>query len=194
MGDVVNIVLKRLGLGVVTLFVISIIIFGAVELLPGDIAQAVLGQGATEENLAAMREQYEREGLDLDDLDPDPIRQFSRWFDDWLATDPYDASSMVLATVDPDGWPAARAVLLKGVDERGFTFFTNRSSDKGRDLAASPRAALTLVWAALERQVRIVGEVEPVATALVVASFGLAIAGLVAGGATRRRLDPVPEP
>lgn len=106
-----------------------------------------------------MREQYERDGLDVDDLDADPVSQFRRWFDEWLATSPYDASSMVLATVDPEGWPAARAVLLKGVDDRGFSFFTNRSSAKGRDLAASPRAALTFVWAVLERQVRIVGDV-----------------------------------
>lgn len=114
-------------------------------------------------DLAAMREHYGREGLDPADLDPDPVRQFQRWFDDWLATDPYDAANMVLATVDPDGWPAARAVLLKGVDQRGFAFYTNRSSDKGRDLAASPRAALTFVWAPLERQVRILGDVEHVA-------------------------------
>ena len=110
-------------------------------------------------DLAAMREQYERAGLDVGDLDPDPVAQFRRWFDEWLATEPYDASSMVLATVDPDGWPAARAVLLKGIDDRGFAFFTNRASDKGRDLAASPRAALTFVWAVLERQVRVVGDV-----------------------------------
>ena len=57
-----------------------------------------------------MREKYEQGGLDLADLDPDPIVQFRRWFDQWLATDPYDANTMVLATVGPDGWPAARAV------------------------------------------------------------------------------------
>ena len=113
-------------------------------------------------DLAAMREQYGRDGLDLADVDTDPLVQFRRWFDDWLATDPYDATTMVLATVDPDGWPAARAVLLKGFDDRGFTFYTNYGSAKGRDLAESPRAALTFVWQSVERQVRVVGTVDRV--------------------------------
>lgn len=103
--------------------------------------------------------QYALTGLDRDDLDPDPISQFERWFAEATATGPLDANAMVLATVTPDGLPAARVVLLKGLDERGFAFYTNYDSAKGRDLAQNPWAALTFYWAMLERQVRIVGRV-----------------------------------
>ena len=108
-----------------------------------------------------MREHYSDVGLHEDDLHPDPIEQFRRWFDQWAATEPYDATAVVLATADADrGGPAARAVLLKGLDRRGFAFHTNRESAKGRDLAASARAALCFVWHPLERQVRATGSVE----------------------------------
>ena len=85
--------------------------------------------------------------------------QFRRWFDEWLAAKPYDANAVILATADTDGWPSARAVLLKGLDERGFVFHTNRLSPKGLDLDASGRAALCFLWHPLERQVRVVGTV-----------------------------------
>ncbi len=108
-----------------------------------------------------MREHYSDVGLHEDDLHPDPIEQFRRWFDQWAATEPYDATAVVLATVDADrGGPAARAVLLKGLDRRGFAFHTNRESAKGRDLAASAQAALCFLWHPLERQVRATGSVE----------------------------------
>ena len=108
-----------------------------------------------------MREHYSDVGLHEDDLHPDPIEQFRRWFDQWAATEPYDATAVVLATTDAaDGGPAARAVLLKGLDRRGFAFHTNRESAKGRDLAASGRAALCFLWHPLERQVRATGSVE----------------------------------
>lgn len=103
--------------------------------------------------------QYARAGLDCGDLDPDPIRQFERWFAEATAAGLLDANAMVLATVSPAGLPAARVVLLKGLDERGFAFYTNYDSAKGRDLALNPWAALTFYWAAFERQVRIVGRV-----------------------------------
>lgn len=103
--------------------------------------------------------QYARAGLDRDDLDPDPIRQFERWFAEATAAGLLDANAMVVATVTPDGRPSARVVLLKGLDERGFAFYTNYDSAKGCDLAVNPWAALTFYWAALERQVRIVGRV-----------------------------------
>lgn len=108
-----------------------------------------------------MREHYSDVGLHEDDLAPDPVEQFRRWFDQWAATEPYDATAVVLATADADrGGPAARAVLLKGLDRRGFVFHTNRESAKGRDLAASDRAALCFLWHPLERQVRAAGPVE----------------------------------
>ncbi len=111
-------------------------------------------------DLAAMREHYGDTGLHEDDLATDPIVQFRRWFEQWTGTEPYDATAVVLATVDNDGWPSARAVLLKGVDQRGFTFHTNRESAKGADLAGSGRGALCFLWHPLERQVRVVGRVQ----------------------------------
>ena len=111
-------------------------------------------------DLARMREQYSEVGLSEDDVAGDPIVQFKRWFDEWLATKPYDVNAVIAATTDADGWPSARAVLLKGLDERGFVFHTNRLSPKGLDLDASGRAALCFLWHPLERQVRVVGTVE----------------------------------
>jgi pyridoxamine 5'-phosphate oxidase len=107
-----------------------------------------------------LRREYAKASLDESSVDPDAIRQFEIWFADAhaakLAAEP---NAMTLATVTPDGWPAARTVLLKGVDARGFTFFTDYRSDKGRDLAANPHAALVFWWSELERQVRITGTV-----------------------------------
>jgi pyridoxamine 5'-phosphate oxidase len=113
-------------------------------------------------DLTSMREEYQSDGLDRADLADDPIEQFSRWFDDWLATDPYDASAVVLGTADADGRPSARYVLIRSVDARGFAFFTNLESRKGADLAGNPRAALCFGWLSLARQVRVEGAVEPV--------------------------------
>ena len=107
-----------------------------------------------------MREHYSEVGLSEDDVADDPIVQFKRWFDEWLATRPYDANAVIAATTDAEGWPAARAVLLKGLDERGFVFHTNRRSAKGLDLETSSRAALCFLWHPVERQVRVVGAVE----------------------------------
>lgn len=107
-----------------------------------------------------MREQYSEVGLREEDVADDPIVQFRRWFDEWLSTRPYDANGVILATTDADGWPSARAVLLKGLDERGFVFHTNRRSAKGLDLETSGRAALCFLWHPVERQVRVVGTVE----------------------------------
>jgi pyridoxamine 5'-phosphate oxidase len=101
-------------------------------------------------------------GLREAELDPDPIAQFQRWFQDALATGSPLPEAMTLATATPDGIPSARMVLCKGVDQKGFTFFTNYQSEKGKELAANPRAALVFYWAALGRQVRVSGRVSPV--------------------------------
>ena len=106
-----------------------------------------------------MREQYSEAGLREADVADDPIVQFKRWFEEWLAAKPYDANAFIVATTDADGWPSARAVLLKGLDERGFVFHTNRRSAKGLDLEGSQRAALCFLWHPVERQVRVVGTV-----------------------------------
>jgi pyridoxamine 5'-phosphate oxidase len=109
--------------------------------------------------------QYTETPFDPADCDPDPIVEFRRWFQ--LAVDAQlpTVNAMTLATVDERGRPAARIVLLKDVDERGFVFFTNYESRKGRDLAAHPFAALVVFWEPLHRQVRIEGLVEKVAPA-----------------------------
>jgi pyridoxamine 5'-phosphate oxidase len=110
--------------------------------------------------IAALRRDYVRRGLNEADLAPDPFRQFARWFQEALNCAAIaEPNAMVLSTVSPEGRPHARFMLLKGFDAKGFVFFTNYQSEKGRDLAANPRAALTFGWIDLERQVRIEGTV-----------------------------------
>ena len=94
--------------------------------------------------------------------DADPIALFVGWLEEALKKEPNDANAMTLATVDADGMPDARMVLLKGVDESGFTFFTNVESDKGRQLQSNLKAALVFHWKSLRRQVRVRGGVAPV--------------------------------
>ncbi len=101
--------------------------------------------------------------LDEADLHPDPVEQFRRWFDEALRSSSPQPTAMTLATADADGRPSARVVLLKGFDERGFVFYTNYESRKGRELDANPWAALVFFWPELERQVRIEGRVQRVA-------------------------------
>lgn len=93
------------------------------------------------------------------DLLPDPIALFERWYAEARAAELPQVDAMTLATATPDGRPSARIVLLKGVDARGFAFFTNATSRKGRELEANPQAALAILWAGLERQVRVAGAV-----------------------------------
>lgn len=95
----------------------------------------------------------------------DPFARFQEWMEEAWAHEPEDANAMTLATATPDGTPAARIVLLKGTDQRGFVFYTNKESRKGEELAANARAALLFHWKPLGRQVRIEGYVEHVADA-----------------------------
>jgi len=95
----------------------------------------------------------------------EPLRLFADWFAEAKRSEPVNPEAMTLATVDADGFPNARMVLLKGFDERGFVFYTNLDSVKGRELAAAPKAALTFYWKSLQRQVRLRGKVDPVAAA-----------------------------
>jgi pyridoxamine 5'-phosphate oxidase len=92
----------------------------------------------------------------------EPFRLFDHWFAEAKSSEPRDPNAMALSTVDADGLPDVRMVLLKGVDARGFTFYTNTESNKGRELAGNPKAALLFYWKSLNRQVRIRGPVEPV--------------------------------
>jgi pyridoxamine 5'-phosphate oxidase len=109
--------------------------------------------------------QYEGAPIDPAACDPDPLVEFRRWFRAAVDAQIPSVNAMTLATVDERGRPAARVVLLKEVDDRGFVFFTNYDSRKGRDLAAHPFAALVAFWEPLHRQVRIEGEVEKIAPA-----------------------------
>lgn len=95
----------------------------------------------------------------------DPVAQFMRWFDEALTAKLPEPDAMTLATASPDGMPSARVVLLKGVDASGFTFFTNYTSRKGRELDANPRACLCFFWQPMERQVRVEGTVGRVSRA-----------------------------
>ncbi len=119
------------------------------------------------QTLADMRRDYTRDGLSESNAPDEPFALFRRWFDDAVRTEqpPVEPNAMTLATVDAEGRPHCRVLLLKGLDERGFTFFSNYESDKGRQLQARPHAAMTFFWPSLERQVRIEGPVERVGEA-----------------------------
>jgi pyridoxamine 5'-phosphate oxidase len=111
------------------------------------------------DELADLRREYESAGLGEADLDPDPIAQFGAWFKAWHQVAVGDPNAMVLATATPDGRPAARTVLLKGLVDGGFVFYTNYESRKGRELAANPRATLLFPWHAVGRQLIVEGTV-----------------------------------
>jgi pyridoxamine 5'-phosphate oxidase len=102
-------------------------------------------------------------GGDFTEAD-EPWRLFAAWFADARHAERVNPDAMTLATVDADGMPNARMVLLKGFDERGFVFYTNTESVKGRELAGTPKAGLTFYWKSLQRQVRVRGHVEPVSS------------------------------
>ena len=139
-------------------------------------------------NLSDLREDYRHDSLDCAQLNANPLAQFETWFQQatgeksqsrwrkigialyklWSAIcnhRPADINAMTLATVDKNGQPSARTVLLKSVDERGFIFFTNYHSRKGRELAENPNAALTFFWSDLERQVCVAGSIQKLSAA-----------------------------
>ena len=111
-------------------------------------------------DIAGIREEYMRENLDERDVAGDPFVQFGGWFDEAVRAELPMVNAMTLATVSADLQPSARIVLLKGVDERGFVFYTHYDSRKGQELAQNPRAALLFYWIELEREARIEGIVE----------------------------------
>jgi pyridoxamine 5'-phosphate oxidase len=115
--------------------------------------------------IAVLRQAHADIALEASDLDPDPMKQFEQWLEQALAAGLVLPNTMALATATPDGRPSARMLLLKGLDERGFTFYTNYGSQKGTELAANPHAALVFYWAELERQVRVTGRAERVSRA-----------------------------
>ncbi|BBL79726.1 pyridoxine/pyridoxamine 5'-phosphate oxidase [Rubrobacter xylanophilus] len=142
-------------------------------------------------DLAGLRQEYTRAGLSEADADPDPLRQFGRWFDEALAAGLHEPNAMILATATSDGRPSARTVLLKGFDERGFVFYTNYGGRKARELEANPRAALLFYWGELERQVRIEGIATRVAREESDAYFASRPRGSQLGAWASRQSEPV---
>ena len=114
--------------------------------------------------IADLRIEYESAGLDVSDVDPDPIAQWLRWYEHAVAAGAYEPNAMVLSTVDANGHPDARYLLVRGVDDRGFAFYTNLQSAKSRQIALAPQAALTFGWLELHRQVRVRGHVVAAST------------------------------
>ncbi|MGJ8633458.1 MAG: pyridoxamine 5'-phosphate oxidase [Luteolibacter sp.] len=113
-------------------------------------------------NLADFRKEYSAKGLHRKDLSTNPIEAFKSWFQQATELKVHEPNAMTLATVSPDGQPSQRTVLLKAFDERGFTFFSNYSSRKAQEIAASPAVSLLFPWLTLERQIIIRGTTEKI--------------------------------
>lgn len=142
--------------------------------------------------LAALRRSYELAGLDVADVDPEPVAQFSRWLQDAVAAELMEPNALVLATADAAGRPRARTVLLKGADDRGFTFYTNYGSTKGRHLAENPQASMCFAWIELERQVIVTGSVEQTTAEETATYFRSRPHGSRIGALTSRQSEVVP--
>ena len=113
-------------------------------------------------DIAAIRKDYKLQSLDEKDVQPDPMKQFEKWWQDVLGSTIEEVNAMTLATANKNGRPSARIVLLKGFAKDGFIFFTNYESHKGSELLENPQASLVFFWKELERQVRIEGMAEKI--------------------------------
>lgn len=113
-------------------------------------------------NISSLRENYTKGSLDVSDVLKSPFDQFKKWFDEAVSSELREPNDFVLSTVSPDHKPSSRILLLKDLNENGFSFFTNYLSRKGTELAENPNACLTFFWNELERQVRIEGIIEKV--------------------------------
>lgn len=114
------------------------------------------------EKLQKLREDYSKHSLDESDVAKDPVKQFEKWMEEAINSEVPEPNAMTLATVDFKTKPHARVVLLKGIEEGNFIFYTNYDSAKGEELGQNPNAALCFLWLELERQVRIEGRVEKI--------------------------------
>jgi pyridoxamine 5'-phosphate oxidase len=112
--------------------------------------------------IAALRKDYTSKTLNIEDVDSNPMAQFATWFDEAVASQVTEPNAMTLATATLSGTPSARVVLLKGIEENGFIFYTNYESRKGQELQENPKASLLFCWLDLERQIRIEGTVEKI--------------------------------
>jgi pyridoxamine 5'-phosphate oxidase len=142
-------------------------------------------------DLEEMRRAYGLGELLAEQVDADPVVQFTSWLENAVAAGIAEPNAMVLATVNGDGRPSARTVLLKGVDERGFVFYTNQQSRKADELAANPHCALVFPWHAMERQVRIEGVASKVPAAEVDAYFASRPRGSQLGAWASQQSQPV---
>ena len=142
-------------------------------------------------DLASLRAEYARAGLTEADLEPDPVTMFRRWLDDAMAAGLHEPNAMVVATASADGRPSSRMVLLKGLSDAGFVFFTNTHSRKGIELAANPQCALLFPWHPLERQVRVDGAAAPLDAADVAAYFAIRPRGSQLGAWASPQSRPV---
>ena len=142
-------------------------------------------------DLAALRAEYAREGLDEADAGDDPVALFGRWLDNAVAAGIHEPNAMALATADEAGRPSVRTVLLKGFDEAGAVFYTNYDSRKARELADNPWASAVLLWRELQRQVRIEGQVSRVDPAQSDAYFGSRPRGAQLGAVASRQSQPI---
>jgi pyridoxamine 5'-phosphate oxidase len=144
-------------------------------------------------DLARMRLEYARDGLDEQAAGDDPLALFDRWLDDAVEAGVHEPNAMALATATPQGRPSSRIVLLKGLDDRGLVFFTGYESRKGRELAANPWAAATMLWHPLQRQVRIEGSVTRVPSDESDAYFASRPRGSQIGAVASPQSQPIPD-
>lgn len=144
-------------------------------------------------DIAGVRQEYMRERLDEGDAAADPVTQFRAWFDEAVRAELPMVNAMTLATASAQGEPSARIVLLKGVDGRGFVFYTDYDSRKGRELAVNRNAALLFYWIELEREVRIEGVVERTSAAESDAYFASRPVGSRLAALSSRQSSVIPE-
>ena len=143
--------------------------------------------------LARMRSEYARDGLEEAAAGDDPLSLFSRWLDEAVAADVHEPNAMALATATADGRPSSRIVLLKGFDARGLVFFTGYESRKGHELETNPFAAATMLWHPLQRQVRVEGPVTRVADEESDAYFTARPRGSQIGAVASPQSRPIPD-
>ncbi len=123
------------------------------------------------EAIAGLREDYQKDTLELSDVNENPIKQFDNWFQEALNSKELEPNAMTLATIDKDGFPNARIVLLKGIQDGEFIFYTNYESQKGQEIATTPKVALVFNWLSMQRQIRVQGSIEKLSPELSTAYF-----------------------
>jgi pyridoxamine 5'-phosphate oxidase len=145
------------------------------------------------DTVSSMRLSYELARLGDRDVDRDPIVQFTHWFTEVCNSNVSEANAMVISTVGPDNIPSSRTVLLKQFDQRGFVFFTNYESQKGREIDHNPNVAALFYWPSLQRQVRIVGTAAPVTDAESDQYFASRPLGSQVGAVVSPQSTPIPD-